>query len=81
MATPKNGLTEEALHQAAFTTGMPYNTSSTDSGPPYPPSLTADQRVSKEEALLLAKDMRLQGNTLKKIPRTFQTNDQTKTPW
>lgn len=53
MATPKNGLTEEALHLATFTTGMPYNTSSTDSDPLYPPSLMSDQRASKEEALLL----------------------------
>ena len=61
MATPKNGLTEQALHQATFTTGMPHNISSTDLDPPYPLSLMADQRASKEEALLLAKDTRLQG--------------------
>lgn len=80
MATPKNGLTEEALHQATLTTGMPHNTASTDSDPPYPLSQTAEQRASKEEALLLAKDKRLQGNVLKKIPKTLQTNNQTKPP-
>lgn len=54
MATPKNGVSEEAIHQATPTTGKPHNTSSTNSDPPYPLSLMADQRAGKEEALLLA---------------------------
>lgn len=46
---------ENGLSEATFTAVMPHNTSSTDSDPPYPPLLTADQRASKEEAQLLAR--------------------------
>lgn len=52
MATPKNGLTEQALYLATFATGIPHNTPA-DSDPLYPLSLMSDRRASMEEALLL----------------------------
>lgn len=78
--TPKNGLTEGALYQATFTNGMPHNTSSTGSDPPYPLSLIEDQRASQKEALLLAKDTRLKGNTINKDTKD-PSNNQTKATW